>query len=97
MRPERLISAGRQLAIHMLREIAKAGADACALDPSVRKGSQQNIVARHLQTLCECDSVFMDAGFGEILSDYLAGAQVALIGALLQSRPVPPRPLARRG
>jgi hypothetical protein len=68
---------GRRLAVKMLEELADVGADRACIDASTRlqagfKGPQANVVGRYLALLRERGSVELEAGFGAILSDFIA-------------------------
>lgn len=70
---------GRRLAVDMLAELAEVGADRACIDASTRiqagfKGPQVNVVARYLGVLRKRGSVEIEAGFGAVLSDFIASA-----------------------
>lgn len=70
---------GRELAVDMLRQIGELEPDLACMDRGTRisaghTGEQRNVVADYLRTIRQRGSAELEAGFGEVLVDFLASA-----------------------
>lgn len=67
---------GRELAVSMLRELEDVDADLVAIREDERPAGtpQSNVVLRHLAAVRAADCRELEAGFGAVLTDFLASA-----------------------